>query len=72
MAKRSAKDTLGSNIYNDFTSNDAGNFEKAEKEKIDDTVRSTAPQHQKGGAPDGSASKKNIMGLKSKINEQLN
>ncbi|MBI0168650.1 MULTISPECIES: hypothetical protein [Bartonella] len=43
MAKRSAKDTLGSNIYNDFTSNDAGNFEKAEKEKFDDTVGSPPP-----------------------------
>ena len=47
MAKRSAKDTLGSNIYNDFTSNDAGNFEKAEKEKIDDTVGSETPNTKK-------------------------
>jgi len=43
LAKRSAKDTLARATYNDFTSNDAGNFEKAEKEKIDDTVRSPPP-----------------------------
>ena len=47
MAKRSAKDTLGSNIYNDFTSNDAGNFEKAEKAKLDDTVGSETPNTKK-------------------------
>ncbi|WP_422539002.1 hypothetical protein [Bartonella apihabitans] len=69
LAKRSAKDTLGSNIYNDFTSNDAGIFEKAEKEKFDDTVRSP-PQHPKGGAPDGSVSKENILELANKINKQ--
>ena len=47
LAKRSAKDTLGSNIYNDFTSNDAGIFEKAEKEKFDDTVGSPPPNTKK-------------------------
>ena len=47
LAKRSAKDTLGNNIYNDFTSNDAGIFEKAEKEKFDDTVGSETPNTKK-------------------------
>ena len=47
LAKRSAKDTLGNNIYNDFTSNDAGIFEKAEKEKFDDTVGSEPPNTKK-------------------------
>ena len=47
MAKRSAKDTLGSNIYNDFTSNDARNFEKAEKAKFDDTVGPETPNTKK-------------------------
>ena len=43
LAKRSAKDTLARATYNDFTSNDAGNFEKAEKENFDDTVGSETP-----------------------------
>ena len=47
MAKRSAKDTLARATYNDFTSNDAGNFEKAEKEKIDDTVGWETPNTKK-------------------------
>ena len=47
LAKRSAKDTLARATYNDFTSNDAGNFEKAEKEKIDDTVGSETPNTKK-------------------------
>ena len=47
LAKRSAKDTLGNNIYNDFTSNDAGIFEKAEKAKFDDTVGSETPNTKK-------------------------
>ena len=43
LAKRSAKDTLARATYNDFISNDAGNFEKAEKAKFDDTVGSETP-----------------------------
>ena len=45
--KRSAKDTLARATYNDFTSNDAGIFEKAEKEKFDDTVGSDPPNTKK-------------------------
>ena len=47
LAKRSAKDTLARATYNDFTSNDAGNFEKAEKAKFDDTVGSETPNTKK-------------------------
>ena len=47
LAKRSAKDTLARATYNDFTSNDARNFEKAEKAKFDDTVGSETPNTKK-------------------------
>ena len=49
LAKRSAKDTLARATYNDFTSNDARNFEKAEKEKFDDTVGSETPKRWRPG-----------------------